>query len=228
MYDINHLAIIMDGNARWAIKNNKTKAQGHTKGAEALKKILPSVKDLGIKYLTLYAFSSENWKRPEDEVSTLIGLLSYYLENELSLFQKNQIRLKVIGELSKLPLNIQDKINNAVKSTKDFSDLTVAIAFSYGGREEIVSACNKAILSGEKNISEEKFQNFLYDSEMPDVDLLIRTSGEHRISNFLLWQLAYAELYFIEKLWPDFNIEDLKEAIENYSKRKRNFGQRNL
>ncbi len=225
-YNLNHLAIIMDGNARWADENNKTRAQGHKKGAETAKKLLPHSSDLGIKYLTLYAFSSENWQRPDNEVSILINLLSHYVNNEIQSLSDYQIRLKVIGDLSKLPPILQKKIHDAIELTKDYSKMTVTVAFSYGSRNEIINACQKIIDSGVKKITEAEFQNFLYDPEMPDVDLLIRPSGTRRISNFLLWQIAYAELYFLDKFWPDFNENDLKIALDDYAQRKRSFGTR--
>jgi len=225
-YNLNHLAIIMDGNARWASENKKTKAQGHKKGADTAKAMLPYTSKLGIKYLTLYAFSSENWQRPASEVSILIDLLSHYVKNEIKTLRDYEIKLKVIGDLSKLSSNLQKKINDAVEATKHHSKMTVTIAFGYGSRNEIVNACQQAIDSGLKKITETDFQKFLYDPQMPDVDLLIRPGGAHRISNFLLWQAAYAELYFLDKFWPDFNEDDLKLALENYSKRKRNFGGR--
>lgn len=225
-HDINHLAIIMDGNARWAEQHNKAKAQGHKKGAETAKSLLPCISKLGIKYLTLYAFSSENWQRPPEEVAILIDLLSHYVKKETEILSDNGIRLKVIGTLDKLSKKLQEKIQKAVELTKNNSKMTVTIAFSYGSRTEIVNACQQVLDSGIKKITEEDFKNFLYDPEMPDVDLLIRPSGVYRISNFLLWQAAYAELYFIDKFWPEFNEEDLKEALINYSKRKRNFGGR--
>lgn len=227
MHKLDHLAIIMDGNARWATKHNKTKAQGHKQGATTAKILLPYVSKLGIKYLTLYTFSSENWQRPANEVSILIDLLSYYVKNELKTLHDYQIKLNIIGDLSKLSPSLQEKINYAIESTKDHSKMTVTIAFSYGGRNEIVNACQRAIDSGIKTITEESFQKFLYDPDMPDVDLLIRPSGVHRISNFLLWQAAYAELYFTDILWPDFNEDVLKAALEDYSQRKRSFGGRN-
>jgi undecaprenyl diphosphate synthase len=223
---LNHLAVIMDGNARWAAKNGHTKAFGHKQGAEAAKNLVKNASALGIEYVTLYAFSSENWTRPESEISMLLDLLGYYIKNEIKNFEKNQIRLKVIGDLNKLSQSLQEKINETIEATKNYSKLTLTIAFSYGSRDEILQACQKAIDSGAKKITEENFKNFLYDPEMPDVDLLIRTSGVYRISNFLLWQAAYAELYFTDKFWPDFDKEDLLQAIENYSKRKRNFGGR--
>lgn len=223
---LNHLAVIMDGNARWAAQNGHTKAFGHKQGAEAAKDLVKNAVELGIEHLTIYAFSSENWTRPESEISVLLDLLGYYIKNEIKSFEKNQIRLKVIGDLSKLSEGLQQKINETIEATKNYSKLTLTIAFSYGSRDEILRACQKAIDSGAQQITEDNFKNFLYDPEMPDVDLLIRTSGVYRISNFLLWQAAYAELYFMDKFWPDFNKADLIQAIENYSKRKRNFGGR--
>lgn len=225
-HSLDHLAIIMDGNARWAKQNGKTKDKGHKKGAEVAKLILPHAVKLGIKYLTLYAFSSENWQRPATEVSLLLKLLSKYVKNETEILRKHQIKLKVIGNLGKLSPILQEQINSAIDLTKNHSKMTVTIAFGYGSRDEIVNACQKAIDSGVKIINEDIFQTFLYDPEMPDVDLLIRPSGVYRISNFLLWQSAYAELYFLDKFWPDFNDKDLADAIEDYSKRKRHFGRR--
>ncbi len=225
-HDIKHLAIIMDGNARWAKTNGLSKAEGHKKGSDIAHKLVPKIMELGIPYLTLYTFSSENWQRPEEEVSIIMKLLSYYVENEVKTLHKHQIKLKIIGNLDKIDSNLKNKIIEATNLTKDNTKMTVCIAFSYGSRAEIVNACQKIIDSGEKNISEATFSKFLYDKDMPDVDLLIRPGGFYRMSNFLLWQAAYAELYFTGKLWPDFSIDDIKEAIENYSKRKRNFGGR--
>ncbi len=224
--NLNHLAIIMDGNARWAKLNKKSKAEGHKKGAEVAKSLIPHLSKLGINYLTLYTFSSENWQRPAEEVSILINLLSHYVLHETKILAKHGIKLKIIGHLEKLAPSLQQKIKFAVESTKNNSKATVCIAFSYGSRAEMVDAFTKAINSGITKITEDNFRNFLYDPEMPDVDLLIRTGSEYRISNFLLWQLAYAELYFLDKFWPEFDINDLEKAIENYSTRQRNFGGR--
>jgi len=225
-HNIKHLAIIMDGNARWAKAVGVSKAEGHKKGSEAAKRILPIAAELNIPYLTLYAFSSENWQRPEDEVSTLIKLLAYYVKTETKSMHKNGVRLKVIGNLARLPQDLKNQIGKAVELTKHNDKLTLCLAFSYGGRSEIVEACRSAMVAGDKDISEETFSKYLYDPEMPDVDLLIRTSGVLRMSNFLLWQSAYAELYFLDKCWPDFGKEDLVAAIEDYSQRTRNFGGR--
>ncbi len=225
-HNIKHLAIIMDGNARWASANNLSKAEGHKKGAEIAKELVMQILELNIPYVTLYTFSSENWQRPADEVSMLMKLLSYYVENEIKTLHKHQIRLKIVGNLDKINNDLKNKIVYATELTKNNDKMTVCIAFSYGSRAEIVRACQRIIDSGEKNISEENFSKFLYDQDMPDVDLLVRSGGVYRMSNFLLWQAAYAELYFTNKFWPDFSIDDIKEAIDNYSTRKRNFGGR--
>jgi undecaprenyl diphosphate synthase len=216
----------MDGNARWAAAHGRTKAEGHNKGAQNAEDILPHALDLGVKYLTLYAFSSENWQRPIKEVSILIGLLNNYLNNESDFLKKHEIKLQVIGDLNRLPSPLVRKINKSIEATKNHTKMTVTIAFSYGARAEIVNACQKAIDSGLKKVSEDNFKDFLYDPNMPDVDILIRTGGLHRISNFLLWQSSYAEIYFIDTFWPDFNKKDLADIIEDYSKRTRSFGAR--
>ncbi|RTK92442.1 MAG: di-trans,poly-cis-decaprenylcistransferase [Rickettsiales bacterium] len=223
---LDHLAIIMDGNARWAKISGKTKAQGHKKGAQVARSLLPHLTRLNIKYLTLYAFSSENWQRPEEEISTLINLLSFYILNQTKILNKYGIKLKIIGNLEKLSSSLQQKIQKSIDDTKHNESVTLCIAFSYGSRFEIINAVQKIIDSDIKQINVDSFKNFLYDATMPDVDLLIRTSGVYRISNFLLWQLAYAELYFTEKYWPDFTINDLEDAINDYSNRQRNFGGR--
>lgn len=225
-HNLNHLAIIMDGNARWAAKHGKAKADGHAAGAENAKKILPHALNLGVKYLTLYTFSSENWQRPVKEVSMLIKLLKNYLHNETKILKDKQIKFQVIGDLSKLPSALVKKINESTEATKNNTKMTVTIAFSYGSRAEIANACQAAIDSGITTITEDNFKNFLYDPKMPDVDVLIRTGGCHRISNFLLWQASYAELYFLDTLWPDFGKKDLADTIEDYSKRTRYFGAR--
>lgn len=223
---IRHLAIAMDGNARWAKREGLTKMEGHKHGAENAKKLLPIVSNLAIPYLTLYSFSYENWKRSESEVSYLLGMLSHYLKYEVSSLIKNGVKLKVIGNLSKLSSSLRAEIDKVTKATESNNKITLCIAFSYGGRQEIVDACQKVIDSGIDKITEEEFKNYMYDSEMPDVDLLIRPGGVFRISNFLLWQSAYSELYFLDKFWPEFTEADLLEAISDYSRRKRNFGAR--
>lgn len=225
-HNIKHLSIIMDGNARWASHNSLSRAEGHRKGAEVAKKLILQTLSLNIPYLTLYTFSSENWQRPADEILLLMQLLNYYVESEIKTLHKNSIRLKVAGNLDKINKDLKNKITGGMELTKHNNKMTLCLAFSYGSRDEIVQACQRIIDSNIKNISEKSFSEFLYDRDMPDVDLYIRPGGFYRMSNFLLWQAAYAELYFTEKLWPDFSIEDVKEAIKDYSTRKRNFGAR--
>lgn len=223
---VNHLAIIMDGNARWALKFGLSASEGHKSGAENAKKILQEVSKLGISYLTFYAFSTENWNRSDDEVEFLLELFSIYIESEKPNLMQNGIRLKIIGDLKQLDPLLQQKIAHITEITAHNNKLTLCIAFSYGGRVEIIDACQKVIDNGILHVTTEVFQKFLYDPLMPDVDLLIRTSGVYRLSNFLLWHLAYAELYFTEKYWPEFDESDLKSAILEYEKRVRNFGTR--
>lgn len=226
MTNIKHLAIIMDGNARWATQHNLPKPEGHRAGANKIRELLPEFINLNIPYITLYTFSSENWQRSSTEISFLMKLLSIYLKDELTNLYQNGIKIKVIGRLNLLSQPLQKQINNAIELTKNNNKLTLCIAFSYGGRQEIADACTKIIVSGKKEVAESDLQNALYDPEMPDVDLLIRPGGVCRISNFLLWQAAYAELYFSQKYWPDFNKDDILSAINDYSKRKRTFGKR--
>jgi undecaprenyl diphosphate synthase len=222
--NLKHVAIIMDGNARWANDHGLPKSEGHKKGAENVKKMIEAAIDLKIPYFTLYAFSSENWNRNNDEVSGLVKLLNHYLQQELDVLDKYGIKFKLIGKLNRLSKLVQKRINNTVESTKYNNKMTLCLAFSYGGRAEIVDACQKLIDSDIIHVTEDDFRNYLYDPEMPDVDLLIRPSGVYRISNFLLWQSAYAELYFCRKYWPDFKKEDLIDAIKDYATRKRTFG----
>ena len=226
MTNIKHLAIIMDGNARWAAQHNLPKPEGHRAGANKIRELLPEFINLNIPYITLYTFSSENWQRSSTEISFLMKLLSIYLKDELNNLYQNGIKIKVIGRLNLLSQPLQKQINNAIELTKNNNKLTLCIAFSYGSRQEIADACTKIIVSGKKEVAESDLQNALYDPEMPDVDLLIRPGGVCRISNFLLWQAAYAELYFSQKYWPDFNKDDILSAINDYSKRKRTFGKR--
>jgi undecaprenyl diphosphate synthase len=224
--NLTHLAIILDGNARWASNNGFAKSQGHKVGAELVRKLLPDFIELNIPYITLYSFSSENWRRSKTEVSFLLKLLGWYLINETSSLHKSGVKIKVIGRLELLNSKLQKQINKAVELTKNNNQLTLCIAFSYGARAEITDACQKIINTGKTTINEEEFANYLYDPEMPDVDLLIRPGGAQRISNFLLWQAAYAELYFTPKYWPDFTKQDIIDALNDYAKRKRSFGGR--
>jgi undecaprenyl diphosphate synthase len=225
-----HLAIIMDGNGRWAKQKGFLRAFGHETGTKSVKKIIKACAKLGIENLTLYAFSTENWNRPKLEVDTLMRVLVKSLKKELPTLQDNNIKLNAIGNLEKLPLTAQKELQEVINKTKNNSNLTLTLALSYGSREEIVSVVKKISDKVKNNIisidsiDDSIINEHLYTQNLPDVDLLIRTSGEHRISNFLLWQIAYAELYFTDVLWPDFKEEDLYEAIISYQKRERRFG----
>ena len=225
-----HLAIIMDGNGRWAKQQGLLRALGHESGTKSVKVVIEASAKLGIEFLTLYAFSTENWNRPKLEVETLMKVLINSLKKELPTLQKNNIKLNAIGNLEKLPKSAQKKLHDVIEKTKDNTHMTLTLALSYGSREELTSAvrniCNKVknnIISID-SIDDSIINEHLYTQNLPDVDLLIRTSGEHRISNFLLWQIAYAELYFTDILWPDFKEQDLYEAIISYQKRERRFG----
>ncbi|MCZ4282026.1 isoprenyl transferase [Kiloniella laminariae] len=226
----NHIAVIMDGNGRWAKARRLPRAFGHRKGAEALRELLKAAIDIGIPYMTFYSFSSENWSRPQSEIEDIMGLLRRYLQSELATFHQAGIRLKVIGERSRLAKDIVQLIDDAEKQTAENDKMTVVMALSYGGRQEIVEASRQMaiqVLNNElspDDITEELFGKSLYTKDIPDPDLLIRTSGEMRISNFLLWQLAYSEMVFVEKNWPDFTRDDLLWAIEEYQKRDRRYG----
>ena len=225
-----HIAIIMDGNGRWAKEKGQLRIFGHENGAKSVRTTVESCAELGIKNLTLYAFSTENWNRPKLEVKTLMQLLISSLKKEMSTMQKNSIRLNAIGNLEHLPTRVRKELLHVINETKNNTQMTLTLALSYGSRAELVNAtkqiCEKVknnIISVE-NIDEPLINQHLYTQNLPDVDLLIRTSGEKRISNFLLWQIAYAELYFIDVYWPDFTNENLYEAIINYQKRERRFG----
>lgn len=225
-----HLAIIMDGNGRWAKQKGFVRAFGHENGTKSVRVTVETCAKLGIENLTLYAFSTENWNRPKLEVDTLMKLLVSSLKNELKTLQDNNIRLNSIGNLEKLPKSIYKELNEVINLTKNNTRMTLTLALSYGSREELLNVV-KNISDKVKNniisidsIDESIINQHLYTHNLPDVDLLIRTSGEHRISNFLLWQIAYAELYFTNVLWPDFKENDLYEAIISYQKRERRFG----
>lgn len=225
-----HVAIIMDGNGRWANQRGKQRGMGHKKGASAVREIIEEAADNGIKYLTLFTFSTENWSRPEDEVGILMRLLLSSLKKEFNRLNNNNIKLKSIGDLVKLPHLVREELNYVVEKTKDNTGLTLTLALNYGAKEELTNAmrtiANKvknSIISPEK-VDQSMINEHLYSHYLPAVDLLIRTSGEERISNFLLWHIAYAELYFTTTLWPDFSKEDLKKALINYGKRERRFG----
>jgi len=225
-----HVAIIMDGNGRWAKKQGMMRVFGHRKGVKAVREAIEGAAEVGVEYLTLYAFSTENWNRPKLEVDALMSLLLSSLKDELKTLQENNIKLKVIGDISKLPQKNQKELQQVIDKTKDNTRMTLILALSYGSKIEIVDAVkiiSEKVRNGELDISEineDTISNNLYTSEIPDVDLLIRTSGETRISNFLLWQIAYAELFFLEKLWPDFDRTDLFNTILDYQNRERRFG----
>jgi undecaprenyl diphosphate synthase len=225
-----HIAIIMDGNGRWAKMKGFLRIFGHESGKEAVKTTLETCGNLGIKYLTLYAFSTENWNRPQKEVDGLMKLLVDSLKKEVDKIMKNDIKLNVIGEINKLPIEVQKNLTEVLELSKNNKTMTVTIALSYGAREEIVTTVKKIVnkvknnIINEDDINELIINEHLYTHNLPDVDLLIRTSGEQRISNFLLWQIAYAELYFTDVLWPDFSQKEIYEAIINYQKRERRFG----
>lgn len=225
-----HLAIIMDGNGRWAKQKGFLRAFGHENGTKSVRTTVESCAKLGIENLTLYAFSTENWNRPKLEVETLMKLLISSLKKELDTLQKNNIRLNAIGNLDLLPSSAKKELVTVIEKTKNNSRMTLTLALSYGSREELLNAV-KNISSKVKNniisqddIDESIINQHLYTHNLPDVDLVIRTSGEHRISNFLLWQIAYAEFYFTDVLWPDFKENDLYDAIISYQKRERRFG----
>jgi undecaprenyl diphosphate synthase len=225
-----HVAIIMDGNGRWAKARGMPRLVGHKRGVESVRDAVKSAQALGVRYLTLYGFSSENWRRPEAEVKDLMGLLRLYLRSEIAELHREGVRLRIIGQRTRLSDDIRALIENGERLTEGNHTLTLTIALSYGGRDEIAYAAKsiaEAVRAGTldpDDIDEETFSRHLFTSDMPDPDLLIRTSGEKRISNFLLWQCAYAELIFIDKHWPDFSRDDLESAIREYHGRERRFG----
>lgn len=216
----------MDGNGRWAKKRGLPRFFGHRKGVDSVRKIVRASAEFGIKYLTLYVFSSENWERPQSEINKLMKLLEQLLIKEEPELNKNNVRVRAIGQIERLPQKVQDSLNYMINKTKDNTGLVLVLALSYGGRNEIIDAIKK--IAREKKdfavLTTEEFRNYLYDSLLPDPDLLIRTAGEMRISNYLLWQSAYTEFYFTDVLWPDFDKKELLAAIEDYSQRKRRFG----
>jgi undecaprenyl diphosphate synthase len=226
----NHIAIIMDGNGRWAELKGKPRVFGHKNGVTSVKDVIEGCREIGVNYLTLYAFSTENWNRPKLEVKTLMALLVSSLRKELNTLVKNNIKLNTIGNIENLPEKAQVELAEVVEKTKNNTSLTLTLALSYGSREEIVNVIrniSKKVVNNQisvEEINENIINNHLYTFSLPDVDLLIRTSGEKRISNFLLWQIAYAELYFTNTLWPDFRKENLFNAIVDYQQRERRFG----
>lgn len=225
-----HIAIIMDGNRRWAKQHNMPKGYGHKKGAENVVKITRAMKESGVKYLTLYAFSTENWQRSEDEVKSLMQLLREYLDKEFKEIMENNVRIVFIGERNMLDKDIQNKMQYIETESAKNKDLTLCIALSYGSRQEIISAVKRVAQDVKENkigieeITENTFSSYLYTTNIPNPDILIRTSGEQRISNYLLWQLAYTELFFTDTLWPDFSKEELLDIIEKFNSRERRYG----
>jgi undecaprenyl diphosphate synthase len=225
-----HIAIIMDGNGRWAQKHSIDRILGHRKGVETVRIIVRTCREIGIKYLTLFAFSTENWERPKREVKALMRLLNLYLDKELNELKKQGIRLKIIGNLSRLDSALKTKLMHAMESSAGNDQMVLNIALSYGGQDEIIHAVQKIAQDVGKGlvrideINKELFARYLETAGIPDPDLLIRTSGEYRISNFLLWQTAYTELYFTKVLWPEFTKDELLKAIASYQKRERRFG----
>jgi len=231
-YGARHIAIIMDGNGRWAKKKHLPRAMGHKKGVEAVRQIVRDAGEMGIDALTLYAFSSENWNRPEDEVSDLMGLLRQYIQSDLQEFIENGVQLRVIGNYQALAPDIVDMIDQALEKTADNQKMTVAVALNYGGQDELLRVTKKIASSVKERdldpgkISTDDISDALDTAGMPPLDLLIRTSGELRLSNFLLWQAAYSELYFTDTLWPDFDKLELKKALKSYGDRDRRYGGR--
>ena len=221
-----HIAIIMDGNGRWAKKRGLPRFYGHKKGVDSVRNVIRASAEFGVRYLTLYVFSSENWQRPENEIKQLMKLLEGLLIKEEPELNKNNVRVRAIGQIERLPLKVRENLNYMIDKTKDNTGLVLILSLSYGGRDEIIDAIKK-IGRAKRNFDEltsEEFSRYLYDPTIPDPDLMIRTAGEKRISNYLLWQSAYTEFYFTDVLWPDFNKNELFNAIEDYSKRKRRFG----
>ena len=220
MNKLNHIAFIMDGNGRWGKKRNKSRNYGHLKGVEIVKKIVAKSIKLKIPVISFYVFSSENWKRPKNEISYLFTLIKNYFLNEIDRVTSQGIKINIIGNLNKLPKDIRKILYKTINSTKNNKTITVNLAINYGSKNEIIMALKKI----KKNISIKNIEKNLYTKNIPDPDILIRTGGHQRLSNFMLWQLAYSELFFIPKLWPDFNSNDLEKVIKQYKKRKRNFG----
>ena len=219
-----HIGIIMDGNGRWAESQSMERISGHIQGVETVKAIVESCVKLGIPYLTLYTFSKENWKRPKKEVDGLMSLLSSSLKSELEKLNRNNIVFQIVGKIEEMPSNLQELIMDTINSTKNNTGLTLALALSYSGRQEIIDATNKILASDQQSIDENLFKEYLYSPSTPDPDLIIRTGGENRLSNFLLWQSAYSEIHISEKNWPEFGEDDLTSALNDFSSRTRKYG----
>jgi undecaprenyl diphosphate synthase len=224
-----HIGIIMDGNGRWATSRGLMRTQGHLEGLKAAKRITKAASDLGVRYLTLYAFSTENWKRTSEEVGFIMGLIKQYLKSEFDFSIRNRIRVRFTGDMEGLPADIQKEIQDTMEQTAGFDGMQVVLAINYGGRDEIVRAlrklaANRSPETSLTDMTEKGFSAFLDNPDIPDPDLIIRSAGEYRTSNFLLWEGAYSEFYVSQKLWPDWEKTDLEEAVENYIKRDRRFG----
>jgi undecaprenyl diphosphate synthase len=225
-----HVAIIMDGNGRWAKQRGLPRLEGHRRGVETVRTVVDAAREIGIRYITLYAFSAENWKRPADEVSGLMGLLDYFLKRELNNLIKNRVRLLTIGRTDALPANVQRELSRVIEATKDFQEWTLVLALNYGSRAEVAEAARDyaaAVQAGKENLADaswDRFSRYLYTAGIPEPDLLIRTSGEQRISNFLLLQCAYSEMVFTPVAWPDFGQSDLQAAVDEYARRERRYG----
>ena len=219
MNKLNHIAFIMDGNGRWGKRKKKGRNFGHLKGVDTVKKVVKNSIKLKIPILTFYVFSSENWKRPKQEIFFLFKLIQNYFSKEISNINNQGIRINILGEFRKLPFNIKSILRKTIQRTRKNKKIVVNLAINYGSKKEILNAIKKM-----KKVSVKNFEKNLYTKKMPDPDILIRTGGHQRLSNFMLWQLAYAELFFLKKLWPDFNYSDLKQIINKYKKSKRNFG----
>lgn len=222
--ELKHIAIIMDGNRRWAKEKNLPSAVGHKRGVDALKATMRACDDFGIKYLTVYAFSTENWNRKPEEVNFLMDLLGQTLKNELQEMHENNVVISFMGDTTKLSQKLQEILANAVETTQNNTGVNLQIAFNYGSRAEIVKAVQDIVISGEKEITEETIAKYLYTSNIPDPDLLIRTGGEMRVSNYLLWQIAYSEFIVVPEFWPEFNKQKLAECLEEFNRRNRRYG----
>jgi undecaprenyl diphosphate synthase len=223
MNKINHVAIIMDGNGRWGEKKKKTRNFGHLNGVKIIERLVKDSIKIKIPILTFYVFSTENWKRPKGEIHFLFKLIDYYFVKEIDRIVKNNIRINIIGNIKDLPKKIKNRLQTCMHRTRNCKKILVNLAINYGSKDEIVNTIKK-LKRKKKNISVKNFIKYLYTSNLPDPDFLIRTGGKKRLSNFLLWQLAYSELYFVDKLWPDFNIADYHKIIKQFKKVKRNFG----
>lgn len=220
----NHIAIIMDGNGRWATKRGLPRYFGHKAGVKAIKRTILACQKFGIKYCTFFAFSTENWKRSKEEIDGIFSLLRDYLAVENNFFTKNKIKLNTIGDLSPFPDDLQNALKSTIEKTKNYDNLIVTIALNYGGRDDLVRAFNKMLKDKVENVDEKTILNYLDTSSLPEPDFVIRTSGEERISNFMLYQMAYSELYFPKVYWPDFNEKQLKKCLKIYQKRNRRYG----